>query len=73
METTYRIIPDYFDNFGSDANEESVLTEDDIERIAYGFEKTVEEVKEMLYENTEDNVEWYLGTYLEMINRHSRF
>lgn len=48
---TYIIKPEYIDNFGSDANAYTVLTEDDIRTYSEDFEKTEEEIRSMLIED----------------------
>ena len=40
----YTIKPEFFDLWGEDANEETVLTEDDLEMICRGWEKSVDDV-----------------------------
>lgn len=47
---TYIIKPDYIENFGNDANSMTVLTEDDVERLAEDWEMDVEELKDQLIE-----------------------
>lgn len=51
---SYIIKPDYMDNFGPEANAYTVLTEDDVEEIARGWEKPVDEVLECLIEDDSD-------------------
>lgn len=41
---TYRIRPEYLDTWGSDASEDTVLTWEEIESIARGWEKSPEEL-----------------------------
>lgn len=45
---TYKIKPEYIDLWGDEANDETVLTEDDIEMIAHGWEKPVDEIIDQL-------------------------
>ena len=45
---TYRIKPEYLAQWGEDATEETILTEDDIETITRGWEKTPEDVADQL-------------------------
>lgn len=47
---TYIIKPDYIENFGNDANSMTVLTEDDVERLAEDWEMDVDELKGQLIE-----------------------
>jgi len=44
----YTIKPEYLTLWGEDANEETMLTEDDIEMIARGWDKDVEDVIDQL-------------------------
>ena len=46
----YRIKPEFIDLWGSDANEESVVTESDIERLAVDWDMTPEQIREQLEE-----------------------
>lgn len=45
---TYKINTDYIDLWGEDATEETVLSQDKIEMIARGWEKTVDEIIDQL-------------------------
>jgi hypothetical protein len=45
---TYKINPEFIDLWGADANSETVLTADDIEMIAHGWEKPVELIIDQL-------------------------
>ena len=45
---TYRIKPEYIALWGDEANDETVLTEDDIEMIAHGWETPVDEIIDQL-------------------------
>lgn len=45
---TYKIKPECLDLWGEDATEETVLTEDDIEMIARGWDKKPEDVMDQL-------------------------
>lgn len=56
---TYRIKPEYIDLWGSDANEDTLLTEDLLERIAEVWEVPMEKLLEQLYPNTPEEVQWY--------------
>lgn len=47
---TYIIKPDYIENFGNEANSMTVLTEDDVERLAEDWEMDVDELKDQLIE-----------------------
>ena len=47
---TYKIKPEYIDGWGDDANEDTVLTEEDLEMITSGWEKTPDEVMYQLIE-----------------------
>lgn len=44
----YRIIPEYIDNFGSEAFDYTVITQDDIEFLARGWDCSEDEIKRML-------------------------
>ena len=44
----YTIKPEYIDLFGYDANTDMVITHDDIESLARGWEKPVDEIIEQL-------------------------
>ena len=46
--TRYRIKPEYIDLWGSEANEETVITQDDVEMCARGWEMDVDELMEQL-------------------------
>lgn len=48
--TEYRIIPNYFHLWGSDADENTVLSYDDVVSFAREWEKPVEELLEQLEE-----------------------
>lgn len=41
---TYKIKPEFIDLFGDEANENTVLTESDLEMMARGWEKSVNEI-----------------------------
>ena len=56
----YIIKPEFIDYYGPDANAYTVLTEDDVERIAEDWEKPVEEVLEQLIEDDSDKHAWRL-------------
>ena len=45
---TYRIRPEFLDLWGSDATEDTVLTDDDLEMITRGWEKTPADVMDQL-------------------------
>ena len=45
---TYKIKPEFIDLFGDEANEDSILTESDLEMIASGWDKTVNEIMPQL-------------------------
>ena len=45
---TYKIKPEFLDLWGSDATEETVLTDDDIEMITRGWDKTPADVMDQL-------------------------
>ena len=47
---TYKIKPEYMDLWGEDANEDTVLTEEDLEMITRGWGKTPDEVMYQLIE-----------------------
>lgn len=47
---TYIIKPEYIDRFGNEANAMTVLTEDDVERLAEDWEMDVDELKDQLIE-----------------------
>lgn len=46
----FRIKPEFLDYWGSDATEETVVTMDDVEMIARGWEMDIEKVMEQLIE-----------------------
>ena len=46
----YKIKPEYLDLWGSEANEDSVVTESDIERLAVDWDMTPEQIREQLEE-----------------------
>lgn len=46
----YTIKPEYIDLYGAEANESTILTEDDVERLAEDWEMNVDEVKGQLIE-----------------------
>lgn len=56
----YIIKPEFIDYYGPEANAYTVLTEDDVERIAEDWEKTVEDVLEQLIEDDSDKHAWKL-------------
>lgn len=41
---TYKIKPEFVNMWGSDATEESIITDDDLEMIARGWEKSIDEL-----------------------------
>lgn len=45
---TYRIKPEYFSLWGDEANEDTVLTEDDLDMILGGWEKDFADVADQL-------------------------
>ena len=45
---TYKIKPEYADLWGEDVTEETVITEEDLEMMARGWEKTPEELMDQL-------------------------
>ena len=45
---TYKIKPEYADLWGEDVNEDTIITESDLEMIARGWEKTPEELMDQL-------------------------
>jgi hypothetical protein len=45
---TYKIKPEYADLWGEDVNENTIITESDLEMIARGWEKTPEELMDQL-------------------------
>ena len=45
---TYKIKPEYLDLWGSDATEDTIITEDDLEMITRGWEKTPADVMDQL-------------------------
>lgn len=59
LVTTYRIKPEFIDQWGSNANEDTVLTEELLERIAEVWEIPMEKLLEQLYQNTPEDVQWY--------------
>ena len=56
----YIIKPDYIDFFGPEANAYTVLTEDIVRTCAADFDKTEEEILEMLIEDDSDKHAWRL-------------
>lgn len=46
----YRIKPEFLSEWGEDATEETVITDDDLEMIARGWETTKEELTDQLIE-----------------------
>ena len=55
----YRVKPEYVNEFGSDCDIFSVLSYDTLEMISRGWEKPMEEVLEMVYEDNEQNQKKY--------------
>lgn len=47
---TYNIKEEYIDNFGSECYPDTIITEEDVNYIARGWEMSVEDVLEMLIE-----------------------
>lgn len=45
---TYKIKPEFLDLWGEDATEETVLTEQDVEDIARGWDKRPDDVMDQL-------------------------
>ena len=45
---TYKIKPEYLDMWGEDATEDTVLTEQDVEDITRGWDKTPADVMDQL-------------------------
>ena len=45
---TYKIKPEYLDLWGEDATEETIITDEDLEMIARGWEKTPDELMDQL-------------------------
>ena len=65
---TYRIKPEYLEQWGSEATTETILTEEEIKASAAGWETTVEALMEQLYPNTPSEVRWHLDdSYLKHI------
>lgn len=56
---TYRIKPEYLDRWGEDATTDTVITENELETIARGWETTPDALMDQLYEDTPENVRWY--------------
>lgn len=56
----YIIKPEFIDLFGPEANAYTVLTEEDVARIAEDSEKTVDEILEQLIEDDSDKHAWRL-------------
>ena len=46
----YKVQPEYFSQWGSDVDEDTVITEDEVERLAAEWEKDVETLKQQLIE-----------------------
>jgi len=72
----YFIKPEFIDLFGSDANAYTIITEDEIALWAKDFEKSEDEVREMLIEDDSDKHGWrvlyrFAGSRMsrEQINR----
>lgn len=64
----YRIKPEYFEQWGSDATEETVLTLEEVKSFADEWETPIGELMSQLYEDTPNNVAWYTGTpYLKSV------
>ena len=45
---TYKVKPEYADLWGEDTTEDTVITEDDLEMIARGWDKTPDELMDQL-------------------------
>lgn len=58
---TYRIKPDYIDSWGSFANDETVLTEQELIDQAKAWDMSVDTIMEQVYPNTPAEIKWYLG------------
>ena len=61
---TYTIKPEYFDLWDEEANENTVLTENDVEQFAEDWEMSVAELKNQLDEHEEEETDmnnkiWY--------------
>ena len=53
----YTIKPEYLPLWGEDADENTIITQDDVERFAADWEKPVEELLEQLEEDTSSHKE----------------
>lgn len=51
----YIIKPEFIEHYGPEANAYTVLTEDDVERLAEDWEKPVEEILDQLIEDDSDS------------------
>ena len=63
QEKTFRIKPEYCDQFGSDATTETIISYSEVKDLAEGWKISMKDVKKMIYENTESNVEYYTGEW----------
>ena len=45
---TYKVKPEYFDLWGEDTTEDTIITESDLEMIARGWDKTPDELMDQL-------------------------
>lgn len=54
----YIIKPDFMDQFGPEANAYTVIDEETVETLASDWEKTVDDVTEMLIEDDSDTHTW---------------
>ena len=68
---TYKIKPEYIDLWGADATEDTIITDEDLEMIARGWEKNPDELKDQLIPvgywyavlmGNDDN-DWGYGSY----------
>ena len=59
----YRIKPEYFDRFGSDATTETIIPFSEVKYLAESWKISMEDMQKMIYENTESNVEYYTGDW----------
>ena len=70
---TYTIMPEYLDQWGADADENTIITQDDVERLATDWETSVEELLDQLEEvgdslwegyDPEGNHVWFVMDHL---------
>lgn len=61
---TYKIKPEFVNLWGEDATEDTILTEADLEMIARGWEKPVEELLDQLIPQEENTMDSTLYTAL---------